>query len=261
MLYPCIYDLSVKQISFQFNFVRPRILSLNAPGYYVRLRNCTLLLTRVACFYKPENHLGTFEYKKAHRSEIFIRTRGTKMKAVASSKFALSICSLATIESGLPAHTSHIISLIDPGTRLPRSLQRVKSHQRLVVQLHDLLDPANGKIVPEIAHVEALCEFASSISRENLTHLVVHCHMGRSRSAAAAAIVLIALGCPSPSEAFDQITAVRDPVWPNQTLIELGDEVLGCAGALISARDELCKGVLMRHPEWVRDPDEANISH
>lgn len=175
------------------------------------------------------------------------------------SHFRLSVLSLAEVCHGLPKDISHVVSLVDPDTALPRSLQGVPCERRLVLQVHDALDSTDGRIPPTRKDVLALCGYADRINRNQLSHLLVHCHMGRSRSAAAAAVILLRLGCPSPREAFQRVVEVRSPVWPNWTLLEYGDDVLGCRGELLRECEHLYKQVLERFPEWVQDPREETL--
>lgn len=173
--------------------------------------------------------------------------------------FRLSVLSLAEVCHGLPKDISHVVSLVDPGTALPRSLETVPWERRLVLQVHDALDSTDGRVAPTRKDVLALCDYTDKINRNQLSHLLVHCHMGRSRSAAAAAVILLRLGCPSPREAFLRVVEVRNPVWPNWTLLEYGDNVLGCRGELLRECTHLYKQVQERFPEWVQDPREETL--
>jgi predicted protein tyrosine phosphatase len=83
--------------------------------------------------------------------------------------------------------------------------------------------------------------------------------MGRSRSPAAAAIMLLYLGGLSPREALWRVRAVRDPIWPNATLLAHGDRLLGLGGSLIAACEEVYRDVTEMYPRWVADPHPANI--
>lgn len=175
------------------------------------------------------------------------------------SHFRLSILGLAEVCHGLPKDISHVVSLVDPSTALPRSLEAVPYERRLVLRVHDALDSTDGRVMPTRKDALALCDYADKIDRNQLSHLLVHCHMGRSRSAAAATVILLRLGCPSPREAFLRVVEVRSPVWPNWTLLEHGDDVLGCRGELLRECEHLYRQVRERFPEWVQDPREETL--
>lgn len=176
------------------------------------------------------------------------------------SQFSLSIIGLNEVSHGLINNTSYVVSLVDPGTVLPRSLELVNCERHLVLRMHDALDSADGRVAPTREDVLALCRYADKINHEQLSHLIVHCHMGRSRSAAAAVILLLRLGwCASPSDAFKRVRAIRDPVWPNWTLLKHGDEVLGYRGELLRESEVLYKEVQKCFPKWVEDPRPENV--
>ncbi len=173
-------------------------------------------------------------------------------------EFNLSVLGLEEISQELPKNISHVISLVDPGTILPRSPEIVSSERHLILQVHDALDSTNGQRAPAREDALALCFYADKIDLEHFSHLLVHCHMGRSRSAAAAAIILVRLGA-SPTEAFQCVRSVRDPVWPNWTLIEHGDDVMNCRGTLLHACEDLYSQVRKCYPKWVEEPCPENV--
>ncbi|MDX1557762.1 MAG: hypothetical protein ABJM11_11030 [Marinobacter sp.] len=176
-----------------------------------------------------------------------------------SSEFRLSVLGLEEINQGVPTAVSHVVSLVDPGTVLPRTAQVHGEGRHLVLELHDALDSTEGRRAPGREDAMALCRYADALDDGELSHLLVHCHLGRSRSAAAAAILLVRLGY-SPSEAFRRVRAARDPVWPNWTLIEHGDDVLGCGGKLRQTCRVVYRQVRQAFPRWVDDPRPEMIS-
>jgi hypothetical protein len=64
----------------------------------------------------------------------------------------------------------------------------------------------------------------------------------------------------SPPEALKRVRAVRDPIWPNATLLAHGDRLLGLGGSLIAACEEVYRDVTKKYPRWVADPHPANAS-
>lgn len=173
-------------------------------------------------------------------------------------QFSFSIHGIDDINHDLLSKTSHVVSLVDPCTNLPSSLNSIAEKNCLVLKVHDALDSRDGKRAPSREDILALCHYADKIDRKHLSHLLIHCHMGRSRSTAAAAILLIRLCHISPREAFKRIRLVRDPVWPNWTMIEHGDDVLGCDGEMLRACKALYVDVRNLFPKWVEDPQPKN---
>lgn len=172
--------------------------------------------------------------------------------------FKLSILALGEVSDALPRSITHAVSLVDPGTRLPASLYAIAASQRLALWMHDALDATSDRHPPSLADVTALCDFADRVDTEAPVHLLVHCHEGRSRSSAAAAILLMRMGVGTPTSVFDLILATRCPVWPNWTMIELGDAALRCDGALKQACRQAYAHVRERHSAWVDDPRPQN---
>lgn len=174
-------------------------------------------------------------------------------------KFHLSILGLSEIHPKLLRKISHMVSLVDPGTLIPYKDQVHTTCEHLVLEIHDALDSSQGIRAPNKEDIEALCHYADKISTEQITHMVIHCHMGRSRSTAAAAIILTRLGY-SPSVAFEHILSVRNPIWPNWTMIEHGDIFLNCDGELLKACQQVYQEVKRDFPKWVEDPRPESIN-
>lgn len=173
--------------------------------------------------------------------------------SLSSLEFRLSVLGLDEVKHALPRAVSHVVSLVDPGTVLPRAVQIPGADRHLVMEVHDALDSTDGRRAPTREDAVTLCRYADAMDVGQLSHLLVHCHMGRSRSAAAAAILLVRLGY-SPAEAFERVRATRDPIWPNWTLIQHGDDVLGCGGELRWMCRVAYRQVRKAFPQWVADP-------
>ncbi|SAL78512.1 dual specificity protein phosphatase family protein [Caballeronia telluris] len=172
--------------------------------------------------------------------------------------FQLSVLGLSEVNHAATKSASHVVSLVDPGTALPHAIASLDSGRRLLLEVYDALDSIEGRPAPDHEDANALCRFADTLNTTNLSHLLVHCHMGRSRSAAAAAIILVRLGY-SPDDAFERVRAVRDPIWPNWTLLEHGDDVLVCNGALLHACRAVYRRVEQKFARWVNDPRPESL--
>jgi predicted protein tyrosine phosphatase len=110
----------------------------------------------------------------------------------------------------------------------------------VTLRFHDIIDPAPGKIHPELEHVAQILQFGEDL-REGVGervegHLLVHCHMGISRSTAAM-LMLMAQNDPEASEdaLFARLRIVRPQAWPNSVMVGFADAQLGRGGRLTQA--------------------------
>jgi predicted protein tyrosine phosphatase len=98
--------------------------------------------------------------------------------------------------------------------------------------------------------VVALLRFGRDLMREPEAHLLVHCHMGISRSTASMALILAQARPDRPAlEALAEVRRIRDRIWPNLRVIELGDELLGRGGELVGAAIARYRHVIERRPD------------
>jgi predicted protein tyrosine phosphatase len=139
-------------------------------------------------------------------------------------KVRLSVCSLAEMP-GRASEAERILSLVDPGTRVPHPGGRA---EHLVLRFHDVEDDGGGAILPHARHVEDILAFADGVEPGGT--LLIHCHAGISRSPAAACIVAASQGGVAAAQAF--LEGYGDCM-PNASLITLGDKALGLGGALV----------------------------
>lgn len=172
--------------------------------------------------------------------------------------FRVIIAGLDELSEELISSVSHVVSLVDPGTVLPASLESIIGANRLRIDVHDAFAEDRDKVAPSPATIENLIGYANKFEVSDLSQLLVHCHMGRSRSPAAAAIILVALGC-SPVSVFHKIYMSRKPIWPNWSMVELGDQALGCNKELMCACEEIYNRTRLEFPKWVEDPNPENL--
>jgi predicted protein tyrosine phosphatase len=138
----------------------------------------------------------------------------------------------------------HIISIGAPGNAAPDGFKQCASGVRL--EFHDVIEDTDSEFGPKAQHVETVIDFSGNIEHEGGT-LLVHCEAGISRSSAAALTVVTTwLGAGKAREAVDRIYAVQPHARPNSCFIELADELLGHAGALIAAVTEAVKALDMQ---------------
>src|SRR4051794_40540456 len=103
----------------------------------------------------------------------------------------LHVCSLAKLAETVAAtRASHIVTLINHGTLVERPAS-IAPERHLLIPISDIVEPLDGQILPDSAHVEILLEFLRRWERDS--PLVIHCFAGISRSTAAAFIAACAL--------------------------------------------------------------------
>ena len=173
------------------------------------------------------------------------------MKPIAIS--VLTVCGVEELPEHAASNVTHVLTLIDPGWPDIEAFQAFDDHHRKIMRFHDIIDPAEGKIMPTPEHVAEILHFgeelaASRDARED-GHLLVHCYMGVSRSTAAM-LSLLAQVHPDESEErlFERLQEIRPRAWPNSLMVGYADEQLGRGGRLVEA--------LKRHYGWQlrRDP-------
>ncbi len=103
----------------------------------------------------------------------------------------IHVCSLARLHSTIvDTGARHVVTLlgVEDEVVLPAGVP-VGNHLRL--QVHDITDPMDGYVTPQIEHVERLLHFVQRWRRD--APMVIHCYAGISRSTAAAFATVCAL--------------------------------------------------------------------
>jgi len=148
-----------------------------------------------------------------------------------------------------------LISLLPPREQPPTPSGIPASlHHR--VEIDDITEARPDHILPERTHVAALIDFLLDWADER--YLLVHCYAGISRSMAAA---LIAMAASSPGRELEIARTLRaraPHAHPNRRMVALADELLGCGGRLVQAREAmggsepLSEGPLVHLPRCLR---------
>jgi predicted protein tyrosine phosphatase len=126
-----------------------------------------------------------------------------------------------------------MVTLLGPA-RMIDTPDGVHPERHLKLGFHDITDPAEDMILPQVEHVERLLAFGQGWRAE--APILVHCWAGVSRSTAAAFI----LAC-ARDEAADEARiarAMRDAsptAFPNPRMIALADDLLGRWGRMTAA--------------------------
>ncbi|HEX5317657.1 MAG TPA: hypothetical protein VFW46_00780 [Stellaceae bacterium] len=102
--------------------------------------------------------------------------------------FTLSICGIGELGDHCEASATHVVSILDPGAPDPAAFSSFAAHGRLELRFHDAIEPAHGYVLPQPRDVEAPLAFGHGIGVGS--HVLIHCHAGRSRSTAMAALLL-----------------------------------------------------------------------
>jgi predicted protein tyrosine phosphatase len=136
------------------------------------------------------------------------------------------------LEGNYPSfYPTRTLSLVDDSEYMNENFKPVNS-SHLVLYVDDITTPRQGYTLPETKHVELGLKHFENLNDND--RVLIHCHAGVSRSTAMAVLLLVKYGM-SPEEAILHIEDVRDCLWPNEYIIEIGDKLLDCDGRLISA--------------------------
>lgn len=168
----------------------------------------------------------------------------------------LTICGIDELPEHGAREVTHVLSVLDPGLPEIAAFGVYGEHHRVTLRFHDIIDPAEGKMMPVPEHVAAILDFGAGLKQTAASrtqgHLLVHCHMGISRSTAA---MLSLLAQVNPDEAEDALFArlrtVRPQAWPNSVMIGFADEQLGRQGRLVAGLQRHYGHQLKAQPNFV----------
>jgi len=164
--------------------------------------------------------------------------------------FRVTVCGVAELAGHSAVGVTHVLSLLDPGFPDPDAFGAFGEHERLDLRFHDITEERPGMQAVSREDVSALLRFGRDIMREPEAHLLVHCHMGISRSTASMALILAQARPDRPAlEALAEVRRIRNRIWPNLRVIELGDGLLGRGGELVAAAIARYRHVIERRPD------------
>ena len=157
----------------------------------------------------------------------------------------------------MPVHVaalapSHLVSLLAPG-ELPATPESILSDRHLRIEVHDICEALDGHVMPQAEHVQAVVDFMRAWPHRDGPALI-HCFAGISRSMAAAMIGLVVKAGGREQEAALLMRKAAPHAWPNARMIALADEILGCEGRLIAAREAMGPAELTLAAPLVRLP-------
>ena len=157
----------------------------------------------------------------------------------------------------MPVHVealapSHLVSLLAPG-ELPPTPGSILADRHLRIEVHDICEALDGHVMPQAEHVVEVVEFMRAWPHTEGPALI-HCFAGISRSMAAALIGLVVKAGGREQEAAAAMRKAAPHAWPNARMIALADEILGCEGRLIAAREAMGPAELTHAGPLVRLP-------
>jgi predicted protein tyrosine phosphatase len=142
----------------------------------------------------------------------------------------------------MPGHAealdvSHLVSLVAP-TEQPPTPMGIAGQRHHRVAIHDIHEPLDGHILPAAEHIEGLIDFVRAWPHDE-TPILIHCIAGISRSMAAALITLVVKAPGRELEAARHVRNAAPHAYPNRRMIAVADQLLGCGGRLIDAREAM----------------------
>jgi predicted protein tyrosine phosphatase len=165
------------------------------------------------------------------------RDRGNEV-AIEVVPFKITVCGIDELGDHCDVGVSHVLSILDPSEPELPVFGSFGEHERVELRFDDVIEESPNLVAPNRGDVEAILTFGRSLSAEpsSCAHLLVHCHAGVSRSTAAMTLIL-ARARPDLSAdiILSEVLRIRSQAWPNLRIIELGDEVLGGNGEIVSA--------------------------
>jgi predicted protein tyrosine phosphatase len=120
--------------------------------------------------------------------------------------------------------------------RAPRLavLDRRWTDRQLILTCYDIETAHEDTPAPDRALVEAALAHFEKYKQKDLTRVLVHCRSGKARSTALGLVLLRhELGPGSEEQALKTLLKVRSIAAPNLAIVQHGDDVLGCNGALV----------------------------
>jgi predicted protein tyrosine phosphatase len=153
------------------------------------------------------------------------------------------VCPLSLVPATVASSGArHLVTLINDSTPVERPAAIVPENH-LFLGINDIIEPAEGMVVPALEHVQELVDF---VRRWDQAHpIVVHCFAGISRSTAAAFIALCAVN-PERREAdiAQRLRAASPTATPNSRIVGFGDAILGRKGRMVSAVQSIGRGAM-----------------
>lgn len=177
------------------------------------------------------------------------------MSKVAEKQLDLSICGAADVVEKVHKAAAEgkpydlVISLEHPCDesttwkqgRAPRLANHAGAewqNKQHIFTCWDLEKPAGEHQPPSRQLVEEAlrCYDDHKAEKQGPMKVLIHCRSGKARSAALGLVLLRhEYGAGAEQASLDELLHVRDIVAPNMAIVEHGDAIMGCGGALVQA--------------------------
>ena len=146
-----------------------------------------------------------------------------------TSTFPVHVCSLHQVREIDVSTYDGIITIEDTTIREPFRVQTDEPKQ-LILRFDDINEPIDDYVIPQMSHIKRALDFADKIEDGSL---LVHCHAGISRSSAIAlAVIAKRLGSGKEEEAIKTLEDINPNCRPNNSMVEMTDELLERDGKL-----------------------------
>src|SRR5713226_2192871 len=109
------------------------------------------------------------------------------------------------------------------------------AHRQIILTCHDIETSVLGTPAPEPALVQcALDHFEKWRPTDDVMRVLVHCRSGKARSTALGLVLLRRHRGPgTEKECLEELLKIRPLAAPNIAIVQHGDALLGCGGALV----------------------------
>jgi predicted protein tyrosine phosphatase len=166
---------------------------------------------------------------------------------------SIYVCNLIEMPGQVEAlGVSHLVSLVAPSEQPPTPAV-IAGHCHHRVAIHDISEPLDGHILPAPEHIKNLIDFVRAWPHASAP-ILIHCVAGISRSMAAALITLVIKAPGRELEAARHLRGAARHAYPNRRMIAVADELLGCNGRLVEAREAMGPADLLPLGPVVRLP-------
>ena len=146
-----------------------------------------------------------------------------------TSIFPVHVCSLDQVRELDVSTYDGIITIEDTTIKEPFRVQSDEPKQ-LILRFDDINQPMDDYVIPQMSHIKRALDFADKIDDGSL---LVHCRAGISRSSAIAlAVIAKRLGSGKEEEAVNTLEHINPNCRPNNSMVEMTDELLERDGKL-----------------------------
>lgn len=153
----------------------------------------------------------------------------------------IHVCALSKIEETVrDSGARSMVTLINPAYQVARP-SAIEPARHLHISVSDIVEPMDGHVAPDVAHVMSLLSFVRAWDRAD--PLLIHCYAGVSRSTAAAYVAACALRPERCEIETAQILRALSPTaTPNARIVAIADDLLGRNGRMTRAIADIGRG-------------------